>query len=214
MAYFKWAASTALFISTILLAVLNVRKSKEVEELRETVDYLTTRDHELVIVVDENLKSKQDRTRIKIEDIIASNHYVTPAYSLDNLARIVVKYSERYSVPVNLMLAIMTTESAFNNEAVSPVGAVGLMQVMPGTAVSIAAELGAVTFDPFALDDAVRFGTYYLRKMLKTFNGDIELSVRAYNAGPQNIAKGLYPGETVAYHKSVMGVYQQLEERH
>ena len=200
-------------IATVLI-VKNTQNQKHISELENTVDYLAVSENEIIIVVNENFKSKQDRTRIKIEDIITENHYKPmPNNQVENLARIIVKYSERYSIPVNLILAIITAESAFNRHAVSCVGALGLMQVMPSTAVEIAHELKVHSFDPYALDDGVRFGTYYLRKMLKTFNGDMELAVRAYNAGAENISKNIYPKETIGYHKSVMSVYRWLETR-
>jgi soluble lytic murein transglycosylase-like protein len=129
------------------------------------------------------------------------------------MARIVVKHSERYKVPVNLVLSVMTVESHFVPTAVSNVGAQGLMQVMPSTAAEIAKELRASAYDPFELDWGIRAGTYYLRKMLKTFNGDIDLAVKAYNAGAANTSKSISPPETVDYHKSVMGLYNWLESK-
>lgn len=204
----------ALSVVVVVLASKNLQLKDEVSKLKDAIDFFNAPENEVVIVVNENLKSKQDRTRLKIDDLIATNHYPRmPFGQAENLARIVVKYSERYKVPVNLVLAVMTVESAFNQYAISPMGAMGLMQVMPSTSVDIARELKVTEFDLFGMDCSIRFGTYYLRKMIKTFNGDIELAVRAYNTGAFNVARSdKYPEETIAYHKSVMSIYRWLGE--
>lgn len=76
-----------------------------------------------------------------------------------------------------LLEAVAWAESRFNPDARSPKGAQGVMQLMPGTA----AELGV---DPTVPQDNIRGGARYLRQMLETFDGDLELALAAYNAGP------------------------------
>ena len=99
-------------------------------------------------------------------------------------------------VPPDLVNSVIKAESDFNAHAVSPKGARGLMQLMPGTA----SQLGVPNaFDPQA---NVEGGTKYLRELLEKYNFDIVKALAAYNAGPQTVERfgGVPPYyETKAY---------------
>jgi soluble lytic murein transglycosylase len=85
-----------------------------------------------------------------------------------------------------LIAAVINAETHFQVAAVSPRGAIGLMQVMPATAKEMAAELGISSLNDAALMDPsvnIRIGSLYLRRMLRRFNGDLVLGLAAYNAG-------------------------------
>lgn len=113
----------------------------------------------------------------------------------------VAELSARFDLSPALIEALVWQESRWRANAVSPVGARGLAQLMPGTA----RELGVDPDDPFA---NLEGGARYLREQLDRFGGDIEKALAAYNAGPGRVvrANGI-PAirETQTYVASVMG---------
>lgn len=104
-----------------------------------------------------------------------------------------------------LVGAVIQAESAGNPEALSPKGAMGLMQLMPGTA----RELGVD--DPFQPHENVRGGVTYLAQLLRKFEGNLRLALAAYNAGPAAVQKygGVPPyEETQAFVERVLKIYR------
>ena len=111
----------------------------------------------------------------------------------------------RYRVDPNLIRAVIRTESSFNRYALSSRGAQGLMQLMPGTAKDMK------VIDPFDPRQNIEGGTRYLRLLIDTFDGDLTLTLAAYNAGPTLVKKvNRIPRipETVKYVKRVLGHYK------
>lgn len=97
--------------------------------------------------------------------------------ALSPAERCVQVYAHRYRVPPELIGALIDVESGWNPRAVSPKGAMGLMQLMPATA----RRFGA--FDPFDVEQNVAAGTRYVTALMWEFGGDMRLVAAAYNAG-------------------------------
>ena len=117
-------------------------------------------------------------------------------------------YSQIYDVDAELIHAIIRQESCFNEGAHSRVGAIGLMQLMPQTA------LGLRINDPWNPEHNIQGGIKYIAQMLKTFKGNSKLAIAAYNAGPGNVNKygGVPPfKETRNYVKKVYAEYKRLK---
>lgn len=107
-----------------------------------------------------------------------------------------------YNVPVQLLKAVGKAESGFNANAVSAVGAQGVMQLMPETARSLGVD------DPFDARSNIMGGAKYIAEKLQQYDGDIELALAAYNAGSGNVAKygGVPPfTETINYIERIKG---------
>lgn len=119
-------------------------------------------------------------------------------------ANIIKQAAAKYDLPERLISSIIQHESSFKNNTVSHAGARGLMQLMPGTAKFLGVK---DSYDP---TQNINGGAKYLRQMLNQFNGNTELALAAYNAGPGNVKKygGIPPfKETQNYVKKVLNTF-------
>lgn len=115
---------------------------------------------------------------------------------------VIEKHASQYGVDPLLVAAVIRTESKFRPDAVSPKGALGLMQIMPSTAAWIAPNIGVaelteeMILDP---DMNVRLGAWYLSSLSQEFNGRLDVMVAAYNGGRGQVsrwlAEGVWSGE-------------------
>ncbi len=100
------------------------------------------------------------------------------------------KYSSQYNLDPLFVLAVIKTESKFDDDAQSHKNAVGLMQITVETGAWAAKEMGFNTFskeDLYNQEYNIRMGCWYLRRLNDTFDGDLDLTIAAYNAGPTNV---------------------------
>ena len=125
--------------------------------------------------------------------------------SPQHLNRHILAAASSHGVDPLLIKAVIKAESNFDHRAVSSKGALGLMQLMPGTARDMRVS------NPFDPLQNINGGTKYLRYLLDNYNGNVELSLAAYNAGPANVTTdGGIPGfpETRAYVAKVLETYR------
>ncbi len=115
------------------------------------------------------------------------------------------------SVEPNLLRAVILVESGFNPRAVSKRGAVGLMQLMPSTAVRFGVS------NPYDARENVHAGARYLKFLIDRFGQDVQLALAAYNAGERAVDRhgGQIPPftETMAYVPRVLKIYRRLREQ-
>ncbi len=104
---------------------------------------------------------------------------------------IVASYARKYGVDELLVYSVIREESRFQKDVVSPADAVGLMQLIPPTARTVANQIGISGFTTEMLTIPrinIEMGIYYLKQVLDQFDGDVELALASYNAGPQRAA--------------------------
>ena len=128
---------------------------------------------------------------------------------IEKLVPIIANAARLHGLDAKLVHAVIRAESGYNEHAISPKGAVGLMQLIPATA----QRYGVLnSHDP---TENISGGTRYLRDLLKMFNGNVELALAGYNAGENAVIRAghripPYP-ETMAYVPKVLNFYRSPE---
>ena len=123
---------------------------------------------------------------------------------------IIIKTAIRYQIDPSLVKAIIMAESGYNSRAISKNGAIGLMQLMPGTAQELNIE------DIFNPKQNIDGGVRYFKQLVNQFSGDLKLALAAYNAGSRTVRqyKGVPPfKETQHYIEKVFEYYQLYKNR-
>ncbi|MDR2522589.1 MAG: lytic transglycosylase domain-containing protein [Synergistaceae bacterium] len=128
--------------------------------------------------------------------------------AMDDLRKHVSRSAEKYNIDEELVRAVIQVESGWRADAVSSKGARGLMQLMPGTAKMLGVE------DAFDPEQNIEGGVKYLAQLTDKYNGDVEMALAAYNAGPSRVkaASGIPFAETARYVKNVMALYHRYRE--
>lgn len=128
--------------------------------------------------------------------------------SKEEVNNLIDAYSQKNGLDADFVRAVVKQESGFNEHATSRCGAAGLMQLMPGTA------KGLGVTNPYDAEQNVKGGTKMLANLLKTYGGNKELALAAYNAGGGAVKKygGIPPyGETQRYVKNVLNIYNRYK---
>lgn len=118
-------------------------------------------------------------------------------------------HAAEQNLPSDLVRAVIQAESGFDSNAVSPKGAMGLMQLMPATAT----EFGVT--NPFHPEQNIRAGVAYLRRLMDRYDSDVSLALAAYNAGPGAVERysGIPPyRETRDYVKKITRVTESVPQ--
>jgi soluble lytic murein transglycosylase-like protein len=134
---------------------------------------------------------------------------------VSRLSLAIAAESRRAGLPTELVLGVILVESDGYNFAVSEVGAMGLMQLMPSTAEAVARQVGLLWEGPATLFDPVsnvRLGVFYLRGLIERY-GNWTTALAAYNWGPTRIAKRLQRGEPIpaVYARRVLLAYGEAK---
>lgn len=151
-------------------------------------------------------------SRDPVSESFITSLKITPGQPLAGYARsnthydsLIHKEAKTNRLDPNLVKAVIRAESNYNSNDVSSKGACGLMQLMPQTAKLMGVK------SIFAPDQNIKAGTMYLRYMIDEFDGDLEMAIAAYNAGPGAVRKyGKIPPykETRNYVKNVLKYYR------
>ncbi|HBF13085.1 MAG TPA: lytic transglycosylase [Deltaproteobacteria bacterium] len=146
-----------------------------------------------------HVEGKITPTQLRKTASVSSSSNAIPK-NMESYRPLIEKHAQINNLDPNLLAALIKQESNFRPDVVSHAGAMGLTQLMPGTARSV-----GVT-DPLNPEQSIAGGARYLRQMLDRFNGNTELALAAYNAGPGAVARygGIPPfRETRRYVQSV-----------
>lgn len=122
---------------------------------------------------------------------------------------IIDKYSTEYNVDRSLVKAVIFKESRFKETAVSSKGAIGLMQLMPSTALWLMNKLKIEDYKIESADNNIRLGIYYLSYLMNLMDSDEEHALLAYNAGPENAKRWV---NSEGYSKEDMDNYVDFNE--
>jgi soluble lytic murein transglycosylase-like protein len=145
-----------------------------------------------------------ENTNINISGKVTAE---TEGQNTDLYSEIIKEASQRFKIPEQLISAVIKQESGFNRNAVSPKGAMGLMQLMPATASILGVE------DPFNAEENIIGGTRYLRELINIYGGNLNKALAAYNAGPQKVDEDIPDiPETRDFIQSVLNYYDTFSK--
>ena len=165
----RFIVSAVMLLAVAVVLVSNVRK-----EEREFTKIAASIEREVCVLrqiaaIDSQITAVEDR----LVQLTGSPELAIPIY----------RAHVRHSQSPDLIMAVISTESSYRNNAVSEVGAQGLMQLMPATAELFLPMLGKKDYDPFNPEDNIDLGTFYLSYAMQQYDGDMSLALADYFGG-------------------------------
>ncbi len=178
----RWITLVSLAANLLLLQALT-DQSSQVTDLRQEAALFHG------VIAELEAEAEAINVELAVLNVLDSHRLRVSPERRQAVARKIIEVGERYDLEPELILAIIFTESSFNIEAESHLGAMGLMQLMPATASQLAAELsmewreGKILTDP---EVNILLGSFYLRKLIHRFE-DLDTALAAYNVGPNRL---------------------------
>lgn len=185
----KFFVQTLFAIAALVFGFfMGVRYQARVESLNEVNTLVRVQKEKIASLRDDNQRLK---TVVLLREFLDKESIRIPETTVNDIAGSIHEASRRFDLPPEMILAVIRIESAFDINALSNKGAVGLMQIMPATGEEIARDLRMswpgvdILRDPQA---NIEMGTYYLTKLIGQFN-NLAVALAAYNHGPGRIAE-------------------------
>ena len=189
---------TKTFVLATVLAALLPPEADAQERLRRWVD-----EKGQVVITDKPLNAPTAAYAVPGASGYLTTRPVDPA-AVSRFEAFVRHYAQQQSLSPDLVRAVIQVESGFNPRALSPKGAMGLMQLMPGTA----RDLGVR--DPWDPAENIRGGTQYLRQLMNKYDNNVDLALAAYNAGPGAVDKH---GEKIPPYRETQEYVRKVSDR-
>jgi peptidoglycan lytic transglycosylase len=185
----KFFVQTLFAIAALVFGFfMGVRYQARVESLNEVNTLVRVQKEKIASLRDDNQRLK---TVVLLREFLDRESIRLPETTVNDIGGSIHEASRRFDLPPEMILAVIRIESAFDINALSNKGAVGLMQIMPETGEEIARDLRMnwpgvdILRDPQA---NIEMGTYYLTKLIGQFNS-LAVALAAYNHGPGRIAE-------------------------
>jgi len=202
-----------IIITRLLIGVVFLSFPVQVgmaNEVRNNANAVVVKTQKPVI---QNKPVYENKIHAKIKNVIADYKTGLNDNEKGQISQFILKQSKIYGYDPMFLTALIITESSFNHRAKSKVGALGLMQIRPGTGKALATEANMKWQGKHTLyhpENNIALGSYYLSKLVKRF-GNMKTALEAYNHGPTRTARYLRRGKrTKKYSGKVFAVYNQI----
>lgn len=190
--------------------VVRDQDARSIAKLNQIIEGLKLRNEKL----DRQLTRVKTRSRVRA--YFDTRRVNLSPRELKRISESILEVSDKYRISPELIIALIETESAFDKNAISEKGAVGLMQILPSTAADVAHDLQIEWEGADRLHDPglnIEMGACYLNQLIEQFD-DMDLALAAYNMGPNRVEEIERLGleKPMRYSRSVHGKLQAIEQ--